>query len=108
MNINGTEILALVGAGLALFFDYFPFVAAWFDGLAKENKQLLTLLLATLVGVGAFGGSCLGWFTTNLVCTLPNALALGYDIVVTVATMYGFHAATKPSAGLKARMFGRK
>lgn len=104
MVINATVLLALLGAGEALFFDYFPFVAAWFDKLEQNQKQLLTLALAMALGVGVFGASCLGWLVTSLVCDAKTATGLAYDVIVAVATMYGFHQATKPTASLKARL----
>jgi hypothetical protein len=98
MNIKITPeaAIALVTAGLSLFFDHFPVVAQKFDALEVSQKRLITVGLSALVGVGAFVGQCLGWFSTNLACTLPDALNLAYGIVLAVAVMYGFHGGTKP------------
>lgn len=97
--------LALWVAASSLFFDYFPGVAAWFESLAIEYKRLITLGASVLVVAGAFAGTCLGWWATNLTCEPTGIVKLLIDLVLAVAVMYGFHAQTKPSANTKAKMF---
>lgn len=96
-TISPDVLIGLVVAALALFFDYFPGVASKFDASTTETKRLLTVGLAVLVAVLVFAGQCYGYFSTNLTCTVTSAWELLYGVVLSVAVMYGFHAATKPN-----------
>lgn len=95
--ISPDVLLGLVVAALALFFDYFPGVSKKFDEASIETKRLLTVGLAVLAAVVVFAGQCYGYFATNLTCTVKDGWDLLYGIVISVAVMYGFHKATKPS-----------
>ena len=97
-EISPEVVISVVVAALALFFDYFPGVASKFDALDTDKKRLITVGLAVIVGASAFAGECLGWYETNLVCTLQGGWDLLYNIVLAVAVMYGFHKATKHSS----------
>ena len=107
-DVSATAILAVLAAGMALLFDYFPGLASWFDTLEPDKKKLIMLALSAVLGAGAFLGSCLGWFSTNLMCTLTSAWTLALDVFVTVSASYVFHQATKPSESLKKAMWGAR
>jgi len=95
-TVTPEVLIALVVAGFALFFDYFPYVAQKFDAAKKETKRLITVTIAILVGVVVFAGQCYGFFVTNLSCTVASLWDLLYGVILAVAIMYGFHAGTKP------------
>jgi len=105
-SVDSAFLLAIFAGTLALFFDYFPGVAQWFDGLNESQKKLLNLGGVALVAVVIFVGDCYGLFSTNLLCEPKGAIDLAYMVFVAVTVNYGFHKATKPSAALQARMFG--
>lgn len=96
LSVTPDTVIAVVVSALALFFDYFPGLSDKFDVLPLEQKRLITVSLAVLVGAAGFVGSCLGWFSTDLFCTVQSGWDLAYKIILAVAVMYGFHKATKP------------
>ena len=110
MNIvvNPDWALALYVAIASLLFDYFPGLAVTFDAMKVEVKRLITLGAAAVIVLGAFAGTCLGWWVTNLTCDVTSITKLLIDLVLAVAVMYGFHAGTKPSDSARASMFRPK
>jgi len=97
--------LAVYVAIASLLFDYFPWLAAWFDALTVEKKRLITLAAAVVIVLGAFAGSCLGWWITNLTCEFTSIARVILDLILAVAVMYGFHQGTKPTGAMKSAMF---
>lgn len=95
-DVSPDILIAVVVAGLALFFDYFPGVAEKFDKQPVKTKRLITVSLAILVGAVTFAGQCYGFLATNLSCTPKSLWDLVYGTILAVAIMYGFHKATKP------------
>lgn len=96
LSVTPDTVIAVVVSALALFFDYFPGLSDKFDVLPLEQKRLITVSLAVLIGAAGFIGSCLGWFSSDLFCTVQSGWDFAYKIVLAVAVMYGFHKATKP------------
>ena len=105
-NVTSAVLMAFIAAILALVFDYFPGLAGWFNGLAQSNKKLFMAGLLIVAAVIVFLGSCYGWFVTNLVCEAKTIITLIYELVIAVSVNQGVHFLSKPSATLKARMFG--
>lgn len=103
-DVSAVAILAVLASAMALVFDYLPGLASLFDTLAPDKKKLIMLGMSVLLGGGAFLGSCVGWFSTNLMCNVASAWTLALDILVTVSASYAFHMATKPSDSLKKAM----
>lgn len=82
------ELAALAGVVLSLLFKYFPVLNVWYGGLTKVYKQLLMLGLIFVVGLGAFGLSCLGageFFGIALECS-----GEGFWALLSVVFMAGF------------------
>ena len=103
-NITPEILIAFAAALLALLFDYFPWLAQWYDTKdVSVKKQIMAGLLITLAVV-AFAGTCLAWFVSNLVCEPKTIVTLIYALLIAVGVNQGVHSATKPSAALKARM----
>jgi hypothetical protein len=103
-SVDSALLLALVGAGLALIFDYFPSVRTWFDALTDAQKRLLNAGLILLAAVVLFAGDCLAVFDTNLVCDTRGALDTVYLVFLAITVNQGVHLALKPSASLKAKL----
>lgn len=90
-------VIGIVVAILSLVLDYFPRLAEKFDALDTSRKKLISLGGALLTTVVVYLGQCTGWLTTPMACGDVFAwLDLGYNVIVAVAVMYGFHKATKP------------
>lgn len=105
-EVTSEFLTILVAGALAILFDYFPWIAEWFDGQKESTKKLLNVgLLVVFAGV-LFGGDCAGWFVTNLVCTTKGFFDTLYIVFLALGVNYGVHKATKPSEALKAKMFG--
>lgn len=103
-DITPEKLIAVAASLLALFFDYFPGVSAWFDPLEAGTKRLITLGLSVLVAVVVFVGQCYGILLTNYTCTPKDALSLLYGIVLAVVINYGVHRATRPTDTQRALM----
>lgn len=100
------EMLLVVIAGLlALAFDYFPKLAAWFDPLDVSVKRQVMAGLVIGLGLVIFAGECAGLFVTNLVCDVKGFFDLCYVLFLSIGVNQGVHILTKPSAALRARMF---
>ena len=104
-NVDPALLLALVAGGLALAFDYLPKLAEWFNALTDSQKRLLNAGLVFGIAAVLFAGDCFALFVTNLVCDPKGAFDTIYMVFVAITVNQGVHAALKPSAALKARMF---
>lgn len=104
-DVTPALLITLFAGALALAFDYFPVLAAWFDGLAPEKKRGINAL--GVVGFGAIilAGQCAGIFVTNLVCSVAGVFDLLYILFLAVSVNQGVHFALKPSARMKQRIF---
>ena len=52
IDITSVVVIAIVSAVLAIVFDWFPGIAAWFNGLAEGIKKLImTGLLVVICAV---------------------------------------------------------
>jgi hypothetical protein len=100
-------LVTLVAGALALFFDYFPGVAKWFDGLDPATKRLVNVGAVAGFALIVFLGQCLAIFLTNLVCSWQGFFDLLYIIFIAVTVNQGVHLALKPTERFRARMFGR-
>jgi len=104
-NVDPALLLALVAGGLALAFDYLPKLAEWFNALTDSQKRLLNVGLVFGVTAALFAGDCFALFITNLVCDAKGGFDAIYMAFLAITINQGVHAALKPSAALKARMF---
>lgn len=104
-EVSPEVVIGVVMAGLSLLFDYAPKIALWFDSLAESTKKLVVLGLASAVAAVVTIGQCyVGWFNTTLECSTWSIASLLYNIVIAVATMYGFHKSTKPGNSVRHRL----
>jgi hypothetical protein len=88
-------IAAAVGGLMSLFFEFFPLVKGWFEGLSKFQKQAVFGVVAVVVSAGAFGLSCAGvWamiFPTLVIyCSFAGAI----DMLMVAISVMGGAAAT--------------
>lgn len=92
------ELIAMIaGALLSLGFSYIPGLAPWFDGLAKEYKQLIMLGLLVLVAAVSYGLSCLGWgaaWGVNIPCDQAGLQALISQLIIAVIANASVYKAT--------------
>lgn len=90
------EFLAFLLAGLAaIVFDWFPGLAAWFDGLSVlKKKQLMAAVLALIVA-SMYGLGCAGVLT--LACTKQQIVDLVPVWLIAAGINQGIHQLTKPS-----------
>lgn len=103
------EFFVVIVAGLlALVFDYFPYVAKWFDAKSEDAKKQIMALLLIGAAVAIFAGECFGLFATNLICTVKGGFDTLYMVFLAITVNQGVHKLLKPNALLKARMFGRR
>jgi len=103
-TVDSALLLALVGGGLALVFDYFPYVRTWFDALTESQKRLVNAGLSLLFAAVLFAGDCLVLFDTNLVCDVRGGMDTLYIVFLAISVNQGVHLALKPSPKLKARL----
>lgn len=104
-SVTPEFLLVLVAGLLALVFDYFPVVAKWFDGLEPSEKRLLNAGLVAGFAAVIFAGQCMGWFITNLICTVKGLLDLLYIVFLAISVNQGVHFGFRPSAAFKAKYF---
>jgi len=93
------ELLSMVvGACLALAFDWFPKLAPWYDTLSElKKRQLMGGLLLTTVLV-IYGGLCVNLFSSqSFACTQASLAELIKTAFLIVMTNYTIHKLTKPS-----------
>ena len=107
LDITPTIVIAFALTLISLFLDYFPGVSSKFDAASEATKKQITLLCAVAVTVVAYVLSCTHMLTSNLICSPMDVAVFGFDLIVGVATMYGWHKATKPTASLKARLYNK-
>ncbi len=87
-EVTSEFLTILVAGALAILFDYFPWIAKWFDGQKESTKKLLNVgLLVVSAGV-LFGGDCAGWFVTNLVCTTKGFFDTLYIVFLALGVNY--------------------
>ncbi len=105
-DVTPLLLVTLFAGALALVFDYFPGVARWFEGLSTEAKRGVNAIGVIAVTAIIFAGQCFGIFLTNLVCSAAGSLDLLYIIFLAITVNQGVHLALKPTAWMKARLFG--
>ena len=103
-NVDAARVIAFVATALALLFDYFPGLAAWFDKLSADVKRTVTVITAVLVVVIAFTLTCFGVVATNLACTQAGAWDVLTGIIYVIVVQYAVHNATKPSRAMKLKL----
>jgi hypothetical protein len=103
-DVTAARVIAIVAAGMALLFDYFPPLAAWFEKQTDSAKQLISVGAALGLVVLAFVLTCASVVTTNLVCTTVGAWDAVVGLVYLIIVQYAFHKATKPTDSLKVRL----
>ena len=69
------ELVAIVGAILAILFAYVPGFANWFNPLGAEIKRLIMAGLMVCVGAAIFGLSCAN-LLTRISCDFQGAWGL--------------------------------
>lgn len=104
-DVTPLFLITLVAGALALFFDYFPGIAKWFDGLTVEAKRLTNAVGVIAFAAIIFAGQCFAIFLTNLVCSVHGSFDLLYIIFLALGVNQGVHLALKPTARFKARLF---
>lgn len=73
--MTAEELSAIVGVVLSLVFSYVPGVSKWYEGLAREQKQLIMGALLIAVALAVFGLAC-GGIINAVVCDKAGALGL--------------------------------
>lgn len=66
----------IAGVVLSLLFAYLPGVKVWYNAQPTEKKALVMLIALAAASAGAFGISCLGWFSVPVTCDKAGALSL--------------------------------
>jgi pilus assembly protein Flp/PilA len=102
------EFLSYLLAGLvAILFDWFPWLAAWFDGISElKKKQVMAGLLLVVVLV-IYGGICGQVFSTDYACDKAGFASLFEVFLISVGINQGIHALTKPGTVVKLARSGR-
>jgi len=95
-EVTPTIILTVIAVVLAFLFDYFPLLRDWYDTKSKADKRIIMLALLLASGVLTFTGSCLGWFNTNLICTVQAGVDFFIALIQAITYNQGFHMLTKP------------
>lgn len=100
------EFLSYLLAGLiAILFDWFPGLAAWFDDISELKKKQVMAGLLLIVVLIIYGGICGQIFTTTYTCDKAGFASLFEVFLIAVGINQGIHALTKPSLTTK---LGRK
>lgn len=102
------DFLAYLCAGLlAILFDWFPKLSAWFDTLSPLKKQqIMGVLLFAIVAV-IFGGICAGMFVTEYACDNAGIASLVQVWLICVGINQGIHTLFKPSLETKLARAGK-
>jgi hypothetical protein len=107
-DVTSVVLVAIVAAVMALFFDYFPWVAKAFDSLDEGVKRLIILGATFITAVIIFIGGCLGFFVVNIACTNAGGLAMFMYFLEAIGFTQITHLITKPTDKMRAEMFGLK
>ena len=92
-------IAMVAGAALAIIFEYFPFISAWFETLTESNKKLVMAGAMIAVTGIAFGLSCVG-IIGGLICTSAGLMDVIYALILAIVANQGVHQLTKKSAAV--------
>jgi len=88
-EVSAVNVIAWVAAGLALFFDYFPGVAAKFDALDATTKKYWMVGIAIGVVTVLFGLTCAQVTSTSLTCTTTGAYSAITGVIYLIIVQYG-------------------
>jgi hypothetical protein len=92
------ELVAVVGAILAVLFAYVPGFANWFNPLGAELKRLIMAGLLIIVGAAVFGLSCAG-ILARVTCDFQGAWGLIIAILAGIVANQSLFAIL-PKVGL--------
>jgi hypothetical protein len=70
------QLSSIAAVVLSLFFSYVPGVKGWYEKLDGEWKRLIMAGLLLVVAGGAYGVSCLQWFSSSVACDAGGGLKL--------------------------------
>jgi hypothetical protein len=98
--MTATELSAIAGVVLSLFFSYVPKINTWFASLASEYKRLIMLgvLLATALGV--YGVSCLGWWPV-VTCDQVGIKSLAEALLMAAIANQTAYSLSPQTSGVK-------
>ena len=95
--LNAQSLSFMVIAIISLILDYVPKIAPRWDVLPDATKQLLFVCIGIVIVSALFISRCYGLIDTNIICSTQGVYDLFINVIVVLATGYGFHKATKPS-----------
>lgn len=97
--------IAVFGALWSFLLDWFPGVAATFDALTDAQKKYIPPVVMGVVVVALWGAGCLGVINSTFTCDLAGFKSLIPLLIASIAGLNAFHAATKPTAARRLKMF---
>jgi len=106
--VTALTIGTIIASVLSLMLDYFPGLAAKWDGLSVAAKRQWSAVFAFVIVGGLFGLTCAKVVSTNLVCTGAGAWEALSGILYVFVIGQGVHAGTKPTPAFKLSMFNNK
>lgn len=104
--LNAQSLSFMVIAIISLLLDYAPRLAPRWDALPEKTQQLLFVCIGIVVVSILFISRCYGLIDTNIICSTQGAYDLIVNVIVVLATGYGFHKATKPTDEFKRNTLG--
>lgn len=99
--ITPAFLTVFVAGIISLLFNYFPYLAGWYDKFSEIAKQQIMGALMILTIVVIFIGKCYGLFETNLICSTQGAFDALYNLFLAIGVNQGVHTMTKPSTAFK-------
>lgn len=96
LELTPETLATLLGALLAVLFDWFPGLAAWFDGLGALRKRQVMAGMLALLGLGLFAGSCQGLFESGFSCAPHSLPRLLQVILLAAGVNQAAHLLVKP------------
>lgn len=106
LDLTPELVVAIFAGALALFFDYFPKVAEWFNGLGEAQKKWVVTGSLFLIVAVAFAGDCYSLFVTYLTCDFQGVVEAVKLFAAAVAINQGVHALGKPTRRYHLARFG--
>ena len=93
--MNAESLGLFAGVVLSLAFSYIPGLNTWFQGLARENKQVLMGALLVAVAVSIFALQCGGISDFGVICSKAGAVDFFRVLVSALVANQGIYSLTK-------------
>jgi pilus assembly protein Flp/PilA len=96
LSVSPDFLSYLLAGLLAILFDWFPGLSAWFGQLSALKKRQLVAVLLLVVVLAIYAGVCGGLFNSTFSCDQAGFTALIQVYLLCVGINQGIHLLSKP------------